>query len=252
MEAIKQEAYELLIDLGCCVEDIPESDERRADLRAVDATSTYLVEVKQKLDDGDRLEADSRRMADGEVISHSETLSHHNRVDAILKDGRDQLHETPQSNSDFRLVWFAADGIDRHVYWERAFATFYGSVQLLALKPHRIVYCFYFDYSAAWSMPTVEAMMLVDRDNLQLCLNEFSPRFESFRESSLCKRLSDAVVDPLQLLADNSIIALHSDVSRRNEDLVLDELFRQTGIRYITLRPQQHSASAMVERGDAT
>jgi len=249
MEAAKQQAYDLLTALQYSVADIPESDERRADLRAANATSTYLVEVKQKLDDNDSLEADSRRMADGEVISHLETLSHHNRVDAILKDGRDQLDLTPKSNGDFRLVWFVASGIDRHVYWKRAFATFYGSVQLLALKPpsDRIVDCFYFDYSAAWSMPTVDAMVLVDHDNLQLCLNEFSPQLDAFRESSLCKQLSDAVVDPLRLVADNSIIALHSDVSRKHEDVVLDELFRQTGIRYTALRPKQHSASAMVD-----
>jgi len=254
MEAAKQQAYNLLTAIGCSVDEIPESDERRADLCAVDASSTYVVEVKQKLDDMEKLRIDALRMANGDVISHLEPLWHHNRVDAILKDGRDQLDHTPKADDDFRLIWFATDGIDRHVYWKRAFATFYGFVQLIVLDPpaDRIVDCFYFHFSAAWSMPTVDAMVIVNRDDLQLCLNEFSTKLDGFRESELCKQLSDAVVDPLRLLAENSIIALHSDVSRKNEDTVLDELFRQTGVRYTVLRPQQHSASAMVDSEKAT
>lgn len=254
MEAAKQQALELLTALQFSVEDIPESKARRADLRAADASSTYLIEVKQKLDDKDALEADSRGMASGSVARHFDPLSRNNRVDAILRDARDQLDETPKSNDDFRLLWFAANGVDCHVYWKRAFATFYGFVQLISLNPpsSRIVDCFYFDYSAAWSMPTVDAMILVDHDKLQLCLNEFSPRLDAFRASGLCQRLSRAVVDPKRLLTENSIIALHSDISRKNEDVVLDELFRQTGVRYKTLRPQHDSASVMVNREDDT
>lgn len=253
MEIAKQHAYDILTAIGCNVEDIPESDGRRADLRASDGSATYFVEVKQKIDDIEMLHADAQRMTNGEIISHSEPLSHNNRIAAILKDARDQLCQTPKANNDFSLIWFAADGIDRDVYWKRAFATFYGFVQLLALKPpaNKIVNCFYFDYSASWSMPTIDAMVLVDSDNLQLCLNEFSPNLDLFRQSRLCAQLSDAVVDPLKLLANNSIIALHSNVSRKTEDQVLEELFRQTGVRYTSLRPHQHSAAAMVNRPDA-
>jgi hypothetical protein len=254
METAKQMAHDVLRAIGFRVDEIPESNDRRADLRASDVSSTYFIEVKQKIDDIEALRTDANQMATGEVISHSKSLSHHNRIAAILKDGRNQLDQTPKSTHDFSLIWFAADGIDRDVYWKRAFATFYGFVQLLALEPpgDEIIDCFYFDYSASWSMPTVDAMVLVDVDNLQLCLNEFSPKLDLFRQSLLCTQLSDAVVDPLHLLANNSIIALHTDASRRSEDLVLEELFRQTGVRYATVRPQQHSASAMVKRPGLT
>lgn len=248
MEVAKQQAYELLTELGYAVEDIPEADKRRADLRVSDLSSTYFIEVKQKLDDTESLRADAERMVRGEVVTHTESVSQNNRVDAILKDGCDQLDQTPKGDDDFALIWFAADGLDRNVYRQRAFATYYGFVQLIALDPpsDRVVDCFYFDFSASWSMRSVDAMVLVDGDGLQLCLNEFSPRIATFRESDLCVRLSTGVVDPVKLAADGSIISLHSDVSRKSESAVLNELFRQTGVRYMAVRPQQHSASATV------
>lgn len=253
MEFAKKDAYKILSAIGCLVSEIPEADERRADLRAVDRSSSYIIEVKHKLDDFELLRDHSERMANGEVVLRSEPLSRNNRIDAIFKSAQEQLEKTPRSADEFRLIWFYADGIDRNLHWKRAFATFYGFVQLVALDPpsNNIADCFYFDFSAAWAMPGVDAMVLSDASQLQLCLNEFSNRIDDFTRTDFYRRLSSGVVDPRNLCAKDSIIALRSDVSRKHEDIVLKALHNQTGVRYTPLRPIQHSASAKVDEGKA-
>lgn len=254
MELAKSDAYKILSVLGCLVTEIPETDERRADLRAVDASSSYIVEVKHKLDDIELLREHSKRMANGEVVMRSEPLSRNNRIDAILKNAQDQLEQTPKSAGEFRLIWFHAGGIDRDLHWKRAFATFYGFVQLIAIDPpsNDKIDCFYFDFSAAWAMPQVDAMVLSDASGLQLCLNEFSNRSDDFARTDLCHKLSSGLVDPRELCAKGLIIALRSGVSRKDEAVVLKALYDQTGVRYTPLRPTQHSASAMINAGIVT
>lgn len=252
MEVAKRHAYEMLSAIGCNVGEIPEADGRRADLRAVDKSSSYVIEVKHKLDDIELFRDESKRIAGGEVFLRTEPMRQNDRIDAILKDAREQLETTPKDAHEFRLIWFFADGIDSDLHWKRAFATFYGFVQLIALEPpsNDIVDCFYFDFSAAWSMPSVDAMVLSNRTHLQLCVNEFSDRIEDFTRTELYRQFSNGVVDPRNLSANNSIISLRSDVSRKHEKNVLKALQDQTGIRYTALRPEQHTASGMVNRGD--
>ena len=251
MEFAKQHAFDILTALGCEVDDIPTSSNgRRADLRATVDSASYVVEVRQKNDNFDLLAEHSDRMAAGEVVSRSESTGYNNRFAAILKDKNDQILQTPSDPNEFRIVWMYVNGIDKDLHWKRAFATFYGFVQLIALDPPNdsVTDCFYFDFSAARSLPTIDAMILTDGDDLQLCLNEYSHHLLEFVKSPLPKHFANGIVDPIALAKSDSIIALRSDISRKNEDAVLNALFEQTGTRYTTLRPEQHSASAMVGR----
>jgi hypothetical protein len=106
--------------------------------------------------------------------------------------------------------------------------------------------CFYFDYSAAFNMPTVEALILTDRKNLQVCLNEFSHRAAEFRQSPLCREFVelDGVIDPVAMAVDRRIIACRSTVSRKSESEVLAALQEQTGVLYTTIRLNRHTVSA--------
>lgn len=95
-------------------------------------------------------------------------------------------------------------------------------------------------------MPSVDAMVVTDGKSLQLCLNEFSPRVSRLAKTNLCRRCSGAVVDPRQVISEGSSIGLYSEVSRRDEEVVLAELQRTTGVLFTALRPTRHSVSALV------
>lgn len=199
MERAKQIAADFFAQIGFQVQGIAESDSKRADLIANDGTATYLVEVKQKLDDADQQNHNSGRMAEGEVVCHSEPHSRSNRIDGLLKHGRKQLDDTPKPAGSFSLLWFHAEGIDADLKVRRAQNTFYGLVPLIPLSRNvAAIRCFYFDYATAFGMTTVDGLLTVHNCNLCLCLNEFAVSVNAFKESKLAKELSraGAIIDP--------------------------------------------------------
>ncbi|MCG8405485.1 MAG: hypothetical protein MI923_09835 [Phycisphaerales bacterium] len=250
MDDAKQLAMQVFSACGCCVKEILESSDKRADLLAADDDSTYIVEVKHKLDDSELFRDHAKRMTRGEIVSRSELLAQNNRIGAILKHARDQLDNTPGPPDAFRLIWFHADGVDHDLHWKRAFATFYGTVHLLPTNPpqNTVIECFYFDYSAAVSLQSVNAMILSNKQTVQLCLNEFSDNVERFCDTALFQQFAkmNGVVDPRESAAKGDILVCRSPIPRKNDDDVLNALRKQTGILYTVVRLSRHHASAMV------
>ncbi len=236
--------------MGFNVEAIPETNEKRADLLASDAEARYIIEIKHKFEDQSLAREDAARMARGEVVTRSESTGHRKRIIAILKHGRKQLDATPAARDAFRLLWFFTDGADHDLLQDQAYSTFYGRVYLVPKEPPESEdkECFYFDYSAACSMPSVDGMILANNSGLLLCLNEHSERYADFRETSLCQQFAaeKAVIDPVVLRANGKILACTSTGPRKDDNELLDELRTQTGILYIPIRFVQASASVMV------
>jgi hypothetical protein len=190
MEAGKQQATHVLSNLGFRVQHVPVADDRTADLLVSDDEGEYLIEVKDKSEAESLAQHRREVLASGELYEQSDPLSRDNRISAILADAQQQLDRTPKREGTFQLIWFHATGIDADLKYRQAFATFYGHVALVAMNPRLpdTAECFYFDYNAAFNMPTVEALILTDRKQLQVCLNEFSRRAAEFRQSPICRK----------------------------------------------------------------
>jgi hypothetical protein len=246
----KQLPTDVLAAMGFCVETIDPSPEKRADLLVRDGKSTYLIEVKHKFDNGEWFRDCAERLDRGEEVYREEPLAYNKAISKKLAYACTQLKSTPAPSDAYRLIWFHAAGVDHDLHWKRAFATFYGSVHLWPKDPPGdIITCLYFDYNAAWSMRDVEAMVLTDGSAIQLCLNEFSGQLEAFRTTRLYQKFATrgGVFDPIQLARDGAILVCRSDVSRRQDDVILRALLEQTGTLYDVIRPKQCSASVKVD-----
>jgi hypothetical protein len=254
MEHAKELACQYLDSLGLSVAEIPESVGKRADLRAIDDTAEYVIEVKQRLEDPVLREAHVQKMSVGEIVNTTESHSYSDRLDGILKHGSKQIDETPKDCNAFNLIWFHAEGRDSDLKIRRARNTFYGLVPLLPLRQaaSETVDCFYFDFCTSIRMPTVHGLVLVDEAGLQLCVNEFGTGVERFRRSSLVQRLHEGVLDPAVLEAQGDAIVFRSEISRKDERAVLVELERVTNQKFISIRLKRHASSAMVPRTDST
>ncbi len=248
MEVGKSLATTLLSNLGFRVEQVPTSSGRTADLLVSDDESQYLIEVKDKIEGESQAQERRAVLRRGELYEQSDPLAYNDRISGILQDAQKQLDATPKDGSTFQLIWFHANGVDADLKYRQAFATFYGHVELIALNPrsHRTPSCFYFDYNAAYHMPTVEALILTDRETLQVCLNEFSCRAHEFRRSGLCRKFveMDGVIDPVAMAADGMIIPCRAKVSRKNDDEIATALQEQTGVLYTPVRLSRHACSA--------
>ena len=243
-------AKQILSNLGFRVEEIPEGNSRSADLAISDDTSAYHLEVKEKFESQSVAQKRQECLARGDIYQQDDPLAHDNRISAILRDAQNQLDETLDKADAFQLIWFHANGVDADLKYRQAFATFYGQVPLIALEPRQseTTTCFYFDYSAAFAMPTIEALILTDHTTLQVCLNEFSHRSDEFRRTPFYHRFRelDGVIDPLSLAAEGKIIACRAGIPRKSDHEVCKALREQTGVLYTTIRLNRHSYSAAV------
>ena len=248
METGKENAKRIFGSLGYDVEEIPEDDEERADLIVRDASNCFIIENKDKdeipLSDGDLAALDR-----GEVVSGADRTTQNNRISGIFTKARDQLDATPAEDGAFRLIWFQADGIDRQLIWDRAFATFYGQVNLFPLDggSEDMVQCFYFDYATSFNIPTVDALILSDGRDLQLLINEYSKNVEQFAGTSLHQAFepSGAIVDPLKLEAENRILTFRHDIPRKDDNERLAVMHGDTGNRYHVIRFTRYTASVI-------
>jgi hypothetical protein len=67
-------------------------------------------------------------------------------------------------------------------------------------------------------MPTVEALILADGTQLQLCLNELSLRSIEIRASAFCRMAAElgGLFDPVALAAEGNIITCRAMVPRKD------------------------------------
>jgi hypothetical protein len=63
-------------------------------------------------------------------------------------------------------------------------------------------------------------------------LNEFSNSYANFRASNLVRKFGKAKLDPIDLAKSSATIALRSNVSRKIQCEVLEEVEKQTGEKY--------------------
>ena len=220
---------------GFQVEEVPVAEEKRADLFAYDSKSGYLIEVKEKDDTGQHSIFSEVELPSGKKVTYrSDAHQRLWRFENILKHGRDQLIATPNHEQYFKIIFFHFDGPNSDVLDRRLAYTFYGVANLISRYDEgESVNCVYFDYSAAYSLPEINGLMISDAGDLRLAINEFSPNANEFRKSSLVKKFGNAVYDPMLFEADKSTIVLRSDIPRKDENLVLEAVRQQTGIEYL-------------------
>lgn len=236
MERSKQIAKHFFKQLGFTADDIPEADAKRADLDVYDGGQQYIVEVKEKLDTGSQLQELDHVYPESDRIVTREPHSASNRLDGVMKNGRKQLQRTPADNDAIRLIFLFFSGPNANMFGRRTLYTFYGVQDVIPRSTNgEGQNCVYFHNSFAFNSPDVDGLILMENDSLQLSLNEFGNNYTRLQNSKLAAEMGNAVYDPANFSTDPGKIVLRSSISRRDENEILAELERQTGIQYTTI-----------------
>lgn len=238
MERSKRIAIAFFDQFGFKVDDIPESNEqgaKRADVRAVDSTGReYITEVKDRLDAPDTVKSQQKTISfgDKQFTFRVSPMDHLNSLDKIFKSGSVQLDQTPANPNAFRLLWLHCNGVDASLQAIRARNTFYGIVPVMPDAGEEGRMCFYLDFSSSFMLPLVNGLVIVERREMILYVNEFARNADAFRNSELVANMNEAVFDPMKIVAGGEHLAFTSDISRKNESDVLEALREQTGSKY--------------------
>lgn len=235
MERAKEIATIWLKDeFGFDVQAIETADGRRADLGMNDGEFDYTIEVKDKIDTGNHSNFSELPVGEGRVASiRADAHERLNRLDNILRDGSEQIAQTPRSEQTFNLIWFNFEGPNADILGRRLLYTFYGIADLCPrFSDDAGVSCVYFDFNAAHEIRNVHGVVICENCKLQIAINEFADDVGRFRHTPLMNRFGNAKYDPGEFETDDSKIVLRSSISRRDESKVLDEVTRQTGTEY--------------------
>ncbi len=242
MEPAKERARQFFTKLGFHVGDIPEADAKRADLDVNDGVNQYVIEVKEKLDTGSQLKDLSSSYPNSDCNITYEPHAPSNLLDGILKDARKQLAATPADEAALRLVLLFFKGPNADMFVRRSLYTFYGVQDVVPVSGNGPgLNCVYFHNSFSFSWQNVDGLLLVENQDLLLCLNEFSARCDVLRQSQLAQRKDMAVFDPAKFDDDPGKIVLRSTISRADENTVLYELERISGVRYRTFTMNRYN-----------
>ena len=222
-------------ELEFSVKDIPETDAKRADLDVNDGDQQYLVEVKEKLDTGSQLTTLNLSHEGHDRKITREPHAPSNRLSGIMRSGRKQLESTPAANDTIRLILLYFTGPNADMLARRTLYTFYGVQDVIPDDGGGGLNCVYFHNSFGFSSPTVDGIIIIENDGLNLCLNEFGHNYGRLQNSQMAEKLKLGIYDPANFESDGGKLVLRSTVNRKHETDVLNALEQQTGKSYHTM-----------------
>lgn len=236
--------------LGCEVVRLverPAEKMQTADLRVTLCDANYVVECKAKGDDELREEKLQEQLNKEGYASDSESWYRTNPIAKRLRKAASQIDCSVEDQETFRLVWMHLVGANKDLRWRQAFAAFYGVVHICSRDSSSTRRCFYFDHAASKRHSGIDALLLVKDQEITVCLNEFSPRYESIRHSPLLERLNGGVFCPRkEINSKPDVVELLEWQSGVNEDDRAKLLSGQLGESVFVVRLQQHSGYARV------
>lgn len=210
------------------VEKIPESDKRTPDFLVFDAINECLIEVKEKEANPELGEAREETFSRGEIFEISEALATKSALQNVVRDGRRRIKVHVTDDSTFRVVWVHCTGLAYDATLKQIIAGLYGTETVVDFSSDEAFAgtCYYFGFSQFFKYrDSIDAVMVTGRKGeTTLCVNNHSPRYESFKASVLVQSMPAGVRDPIYEEKEGCAFAVEGEVDRSKPNEVLSYL----------------------------
>lgn len=212
----------LLTQRGFLVESVePSPVHKTPDLTVSIECQRVLIEVEAKNDD--------RQIRD---LLHQEkgaTLTYRGgRVEDRIRAAWRQVRDFPRrQDTDNTLIWFLAyQGAAAILSRTAARALLYGIEDLEGYTLNGEFYskpCYFLYNSIFFREKHLDAVVIHDLRSLELCLNPFSPRYETFRSSPFVEGLKGLMplIDPLQEEREGRAFIANCEIDRQDMKAVV-------------------------------
>jgi len=231
-------------------------DSRRADLEVRRNDEIYIVEVKGR-DEDEEFAAAAR----GQGIAYVErTIGRSNSLSKQVRIAAEQLRRTPAQVNTFRIIVLVGARDFPEVDGERFQNTLYGSVDIIrsVTAPEVVARpCYYLDFNEFYALRDVDAALLLlpsaGKVAVRLCMNNFSGRVRSLRDSHLYRMLWEhgAVSDPELPESQGRAYIADTDIDRHNRDAVFEYVKTKYGLDSAILYAPTHRAAGWSPKAPA-
>lgn len=250
---LKNSANRLLRDHGFSVTEIAKSEGiKTPDFHAKKDGADFIIELKSREDDKERLEAARRTFAAGKVASKIATTNRTNTISGIVEEAVDQLQGFQAPSGAFKVVWLHAAGSDPELQFMQFRGSLYGLCDIADMGEEKdnTRPCYYFDFNDFFRHSVVlHGAILTTTSELQICINTFSPHVEQFRHSPLVDSFRDGIDDPAELERRGIAYVADCDYDRRDKQRILAYLQTKYGKKgLVDFNLKQITASILVPR----
>jgi len=209
--------------------------EQRPDFIVKDDFASYLIELKSKFPNFEKLQDKNERLNRGEIVEEKTKLYYENTLSGIIKKAASQLNSYTEEQVDYKLVWLHAYGYSPDTQYRQFEITIYGEVNIANLLTQKIMPCYYYMPSEFFYRRTeIDGAIISTNKAGKFCLNTFSKRYSALKKSILCTKFGCAVCDPFEEEIQGKAYILDSNEDRRNESKVLEFLQNKYKQRYLT------------------
>ncbi|GBE09236.1 hypothetical protein BMS3Bbin11_01796 [bacterium BMS3Bbin11] len=243
----------ILHERGFCCEKIAcRKGMKTPDFLVKCSESSYLIELKEKFSDPNRLAVRDAELVAGKVAGEIYKGGYNNSVSSIIEDAVSQLASDAAPKADFRLVWLHAQGHLPDLQIDNIKSTLYGIATIVGWGKEKGFSgeCLYFCESEFFRHRSVlDGVIMTFEDQGQLCLNDCSPRYADLKSSALCRSFNEAVIDPVEIEKDSGSIVLRTNIDRRDSSALLSFLRDTYGMMQPHKMDMKHCSGTVLVSG---
>lgn len=243
----------ILNEIGLEAEQIPsQRNVKTPDIKAWHGKEQYIIEFKIKSDDLQEIRKEGEAFKQGEIVHKETPLGPRTRLYTIISDGVKQVVKYDPQHDAFHIIWLHSSGNNDSLLNMRFHATLFGAQDLFSIQRKGLMTCYYFKESSFFSHRSqLDGAILTYKNKLQLCVNSLSPGYQSFSQSFLYQALSSGLCDPGLLVKKEDTMIADCDLSRKNEDKILNYLKEKYTLTHLqTINMKQYSAKvALPDKG---
>lgn len=211
-----------LEDWGFKVQKIEESKIKTPDFLCSKDNQNYLIELKTKFPNPELKSKRNETLKSGNLFDDISPIIRKKYLSRIIQNSTKQLKSPQNLDNPYRIVWLHCEGFNALTHFNQYKSSLYGLMKIFPLEQNHLYDCYYFGNSDFYKYKEIlDGAIISYPDNLLICVNNLSMRYNDFKNSSFIKSFKDRHLDPINEEKKGIALIVDNAVDRSKPDLVI-------------------------------
>lgn len=190
---------------------------------------SYTIELKTKYMNPDVINGMKEAFDNGNMHTDIVSLDFSQKLRKIIHKAKQQLETDPIYEDSFNLAWFHCEGRDASTTMDLFENTLYGKAFVFDADDDtdKAYDCYYYYEKAMFNKykDVLDGAVISMDGSLKVLLNLYSPKYEGFKNSSLCEFFKDGVQDPVEREKREEGVFVDDGMCREDINVSLQEKY---------------------------